>query len=129
MKTGYRIETDSMGTMHVPGDALYGAQTARAAQNFPISGLRLPRSFLHAIGLIKKHAAAANEELGLLQSELSQAIQQAAREVAEGKWDAHFVVDVFQTGSGTSTNMTANEVIANRASELLGPREFGPVQQ
>ncbi|MDE3068543.1 MAG: class II fumarate hydratase [Verrucomicrobiota bacterium] len=122
MKTGFRSETDSMGTMQVPADAYYGAQTARAAENFPISTLRFPRSFIRALGLIKKHAAAANASLGLLPPAISHAIQQAAQEVAEGRWDSQFVVDIFQTGSGTSTNMNANEVIANRAGELSGGR-------
>ncbi len=108
-----------MGEMHVPQTAFYGAQTARAVENFPISGLRFPRSFIRALGLIKKHSAATNEELGKLSPEISQAIQAAAQEVAEGKWDAEFVLDIFQTGSGTSTNMNANEVIAHRASQLL----------
>ncbi len=120
MKDGFRIETDSMGEMRVPADALYGAQTARAVENFPISNLRFPRHFLWALGLIKKHAARTNAALGLLPGNLAQAIEQAAQEVIDGKWDGQFVVDVFQTGSGTSTNMNANEVIAHRASELLG---------
>ena len=122
MKTEYRIETDSMGEMKVPADAYYGAQTARAVENFPISDLRFPRQFIHALGLIKKHAAATNAELGLIPENISGAIQEAAQEVIESRWDAQFVVDIFQTGSGTSTNMNANEVIANRASEILGGR-------
>jgi len=109
-----------MGPMQIPADAYYGAQTARAVENFPISNLRFPRSFIRALGLIKKHAALTNQELGGLKPELAEAIARAAQEVAEGKWDAQFVVDIFQTGSGTSTNMNANEVIANRAIELLG---------
>ena len=109
-----------MGEVRVPADAYYGAQTARALVNFPISGLGFSRAFIRALGLIKKHAAATNAELGLLDPRLAAAIQQAAQEVAEGKLYAHFVVDIFQTGSGTSTNMNANEVIANRAAELLG---------
>src|SRR5580765_4364705 len=117
-----RTETDSMGAMQVPADAYYGAQTARAVENFPISPLRFPEVLIRALGMIKKHAAASNEALGLLPARISQAIQQAAQEVADGKWDAQFVVDIFQTGSGTSTNMNANEVIANRATELLGGR-------
>src|SRR5881394_3337725 len=120
MKTEFRLEQDSMGQMRVPAEASYGAQTARAAENFPISHLRFPRSFIRALGLIKKHAAAVNAGLGLLPKSLSEAIQKAAQEVAEGKWDSEFVVDIFQTGSGTSTNMNANEVIANRAIEILG---------
>jgi fumarate hydratase, class II len=109
-----------MGSMRVPATAYYGAQTARAVENFPISQWRFPRSFIGALGRIKKHAAAVNEGLGLLPSKVSTAIQTASQEVIEGKFDAEFVVDVFQTGSGTSTNMNANEVIANRAVELLG---------
>jgi fumarate hydratase, class II len=120
MNTDFRTETDSMGPMQVPADAYYGAQTARAVENFPISDFRFPRAFIRAMGLIKKHAAAVNADLGLLPKAVSGAIQQAARETAEGKWDSQFVVDIFQTGSGTSTNMNANEVIANRASEILG---------
>jgi fumarate hydratase class II len=106
--------------MQVPADAYYGAQTARAIENFPISNLRFPRAFIRAIALIKKHAAITNQALGLLPKQLSSAIQQAAGEVAEGKFDAQFAVDIFQTGSGTSSNMNANEVIANRAIEILG---------
>ncbi|MEW6159184.1 MAG: class II fumarate hydratase [Verrucomicrobiota bacterium] len=116
----FRAERDSMGEMKVPTAALYGAQTARAVQNFPVSGLRFPRSFIRALGMIKKHAARTNAALGLLDPALASAIEQAAQEVAQGIHDSHFVVDVFQTGSGTSTNMNANEVIANRAGELLG---------
>lgn len=120
MDQATRIERDSMGEMVVPAEAFYGASTARAVENFPISGLRLPRRFLWALGLIKKAAAETNVELGLLDPRLGGAIAQAAAEVAEGKLDDQFVVDVFQTGSGTSTNMNANEVIANRANEILG---------
>jgi fumarate hydratase, class II len=109
-----------MGEMRVPADAYYGAQTARAVENFPISGLRFARAFIRALGLIKKHAATTNAELGLLPEKVAAAIGPAAQEVADGKLDAHFVVDIFQTGSGTSTNMNANEVIANRAAEILG---------
>src|SRR5436853_1850560 len=109
-----------MGEMRVPSDAYYGAQTARAVENFPISDLRFPRGFIRALGLIKKHAAITNSGLGLLPETISAPIQTAAQEVIEGKWDGEFVVDIFQTGSGTSTNMNANEVIANRAIELLG---------
>ncbi|MBU6409979.1 MAG: class II fumarate hydratase, partial [Verrucomicrobia bacterium] len=122
MKTQFRTESDSMGAMQVPADALFGAQTARAVENFPISHLRFPHRFIRAIGLVKKHAAAANASLGLLPKNVSQAVQNAAGEVADGKWDSQFVVDIFQTGSGTSTNMNANEVIANRACELSGGR-------
>src|SRR6266566_173196 len=122
MKPDFRAEADSMGLMQVPADAYYGAQTARAIENFPISNLRFPRQFIRAIALIKKHAALTNEQLGLLAKDISSAIQQAADEVAAGKFDAEFGVDIFQTGSGTSTNMNANEVIANRAIEILGGR-------
>src|SRR4030042_472224 len=111
-----------MGPVKVPRDAYYGASTMRAVQNFPISGLRFPRRFISALGLIKCCAAEVNAELALLEPRLAEAIARAATEVAEGKLDDHFVVDVFQTGSGTSTNMNANEVIANRAAELLGGR-------
>ena len=115
-----RRERDSMGELEVPADAYYGASTMRAKLNFPISPLRLPRDFIRALGLIKQQAAIVNAELGLLDPRLSAAIAQAAGEVAGGGFDAQFVVDVFQTGSGTSTNMNANEVIGNRAIELLG---------
>ncbi len=115
----YRIEKDSLGEVRVPADALWGAQTQRAIENFPISGLRFPRPFLRALGLIKYAAAKVNMELGLLDEERAKAIMQAAQEVAEGQWDDHFPLDIFQTGSGTSTNMNANEVIATRANEIL----------
>jgi len=115
-----RTERDALGAFSVPADALYGIDTARAAQNFPISGLRLPRAFIRALGRIKVSAARANRDLELVDRNLAEAIMTAAAEVADGKWDEEFVVDVFQTGSGTSTNMNANEVIANRANELLG---------
>jgi fumarate hydratase class II len=115
-----RSERDSMGPMDVPADAYYGASTQRAVLNFPISDIRFRRPFIRVLGLIKGAAAAVNEELGLLDGERAQAIREAAAEVAEGKLDGEFVVDIFQTGSGTSTNMNANEVIANRASELMG---------
>jgi fumarate hydratase, class II len=120
MATEFRIERDTMGEMRVPAQAYYGAQTARAVENFPISNLRFPREFIRALGLIKKHAAAANHELGLLTAEVAESLQAAAQEVTEGKFDSEFVLDIFQTGSGTSTNMNANEVIANRAIELQG---------
>ena len=115
-----RIERDTMGEMSVPADAYYGASTQRAVVNFPISSLRLPRRFLRALGLIKWGAAQVNRDLGLLDPALADAIATAAKEVADGSLDAHFPLDVFQTGSGTSTNMNANEVIANRAAELMG---------
>src|SRR5437588_7901513 len=115
-----RTERDSMGEMQVPINAYYGASTQRAVLNFPISDLRFPRRFIRALGQIKQAAAEANESLGLLDPKIAEAIVQAAQEVIDGKLDSHFVLDIFQTGSGTSTNMNANEVIANRASELLG---------
>src|SRR6478672_1566002 len=110
-----RIERDSMGEMQVPANALYGAQTQRAVENFQISNLRLPREFIRALGLIKLSAARVNMEMGFLDKTIGDAIVKAAEEVADGKLDGQFVLDVFQTGSGTSTNMNANEVIANRA--------------
>ncbi|MBX5465477.1 MAG: class II fumarate hydratase [Clostridia bacterium] len=119
-ETAYRVEKDSMGEMEVPAWAYWGASTQRAVLNFPVSGLRLPRAMIRALAWIKQAAAETNMALGLLDEERGRAIVQAASEVAEGRWDEHFVVDVFQTGSGTSTNMNANEVIANRASEILG---------
>ncbi len=117
---GRRIERDSMGELEVPEDALWGAQTQRAVNNFPISGLAMPRAFIRALGLIKWAAAGANSELGLMNSGTAIAIQSAALEVAGGEQDAHFPVDVFQTGSGTSSNMNANEVIARLATNRLG---------
>jgi fumarate hydratase class II len=120
MSKGYRTEHDSMGELHVPEDALWGAQTQRAVNNFPISGLTMPRQFIRALGLVKWACAGANSELGLMQTNKAMAIQQAALEVAEGQHDEHFPVDVFQTGSGTSSNMNANEVIARLATEKLG---------
>jgi fumarate hydratase, class II len=116
----HRIEKDSLGEMKVPADALWGAQTQRAVENFPISDLRFPRPFIAALGLIKKAAAEQNAELGLLDGATARAIAAAADEVARGELDRHFVVDIFQTGSGTSTNMNANEVIARRAAQLAG---------
>lgn len=115
-----RIERDTMGKLAVPAEAYYGVQTARAVRNFPISGLRFPRSFIRAIGLIKWAAATVNESLGLLDKTTSHAIRKASWEVVAGRLDGEFPVDIFQTGSGTSTNMNANEVIASRAAELLG---------
>lgn len=115
-----RIERDSMGEMQVPGDALYGAQTQRAVLNFPISNLRFSRSFIAAMGLIKKAAAEVNMELGELDERRGQAIIQAAEELINGQLDAQFVLDIFQTGSGTSTNMNTNEVLASRSSQILG---------
>ena len=119
-KKQFRTERDSMGELHVPADALYGAQTQRAVNNFPISGLPMPRGFIRALGLVKVACATANEKLGLLDKKIADVIRSAALEVAEGKHDQHFPIDVFQTGSGTSTNMNANEVIAHLASKLLG---------
>ncbi len=115
-----RIERDSMGQMEVPVDALYGASTMRAVLNFPISDLRFPRTFIRALGLIKQSAAKTNMSLGVLDETVGNAIVESAQEVIDGKLDSHFVLDIFQTGSGTSTNTNANEVIANRASQLLG---------
>ncbi len=116
----FRTERDSMGELQVPADALWGAQTQRAVQNFPISGLRLPRAFIGALGLVKQAAARANTRLGLLDPQIAHAIEAAASEVSKGSYDAQFPIDVFQTGSGTSTNMNANEVIATLASRRLG---------
>jgi len=115
-----RVERDSMGELDVPATALWGAQTQRAIQNFPPSGLKMPRAFIRALGLIKHAAAEANEELRALTSEAAAAIRAASREVAEGRHDDQFPVDVFQTGSGTSSNMNANEVIATLAGRRLG---------
>lgn len=119
-KSTYRTEKDSLGEMRVPTDALWGAQTQRAVENFPISDLRFPRGFIAALGTIKKAAAETNVELGLLDSALAADIVRAADEVIAGDHDRHFVIDIFQTGSGTSTNMNANEVIANRALQIRG---------
>jgi fumarate hydratase, class II len=115
-----RVERDSMGEMQVPADAMYGATTARAVENFPISNLRYTRQMIRALGLIKKAAAQANADLGLLDPEKARLIQEAAQEVADGKFAEHFPIDIFQTGSGTSTNMNANEVIAYRAAQIAG---------
>ena len=112
----YRIERDTMGEMRVPKSALYGAQTQRAVENFPISGFRLPRAFIQALGLIKSSAAKANGELGEVSPDMAAAIQKAADDVSKGAHDDQFVVDIFQTGSGTSTNMNANEVIGHLAN-------------
>ena len=118
--TETRTERDSLGEVQVPATAYYGAQTQRALENFPVSGLRFPRRFIGALGMIKSEAAAVNAELGAIDTVLAAPIGQAADEVAEGRLDKHFPLDIFQTGSGTSTNMNANEVIANRAIEILG---------
>jgi fumarate hydratase class II len=122
MMTKTRVERDSMGEMEVPDDALYGATTQRAILNFPISKLRFSKRFIGAIGLVKYCAAKANYELGLLPKELAEPVMRAAKEVEQGLLMTHFPLDIFQTGSGTSTNMNANEVIANRAVELLGAK-------
>jgi fumarate hydratase, class II len=116
----YRTEKDSMGELKVPAEALYGAQTQRAVDNFQISGLRMPRAFIRALGLVKAACAEANRKLGLMDDAMAEAIVKAAQQVAAGDYDEHFPVDVFQTGSGTSTNMNANEVIARLASEQHG---------
>jgi len=115
-----RTERDSMGEMKVPKECYYGAQTQRAVENFPVSGIRFGRRFVEALGTIKRAAAEVNRDLGLLDAKLAEAIIQAAGEVAEGKLEDQFVVDIFQTGSGTSSNMNVNEVVANRAIEILG---------
>ena len=116
----YRLERDSMGEVKVPANAYYGAQTQRALENVPVKGPLFPPRFIRTVGMIKHCAARANLDLGLLDRKIAEAIIHAAQEVVEGKWDAEFVLDIFQTGSGTSTNMNANEVISNRAIELLG---------
>jgi len=121
----YRIERDSMGEVKVPKSAYYGAQTRRAVENFPVSGIGFPPRFIRALAIIKHAAATTNEKLGLLDSKIADVIRRAATEVIEGKHDREFVVDIFQTGSGTSTNMNANEVIANRALELMGKERGG----
>ncbi len=121
-----RTEKDSMGEMPVPDEALWGASTQRAVLNFPISGRPMPAAFIHGLGLVKLAAAQANEELGKLSPAKARLIRQAAREIAEGMHDAHFPVDIFQTGSGTSTNMNANEVIARRAGQLSAEPAIHP---
>jgi fumarate hydratase class II len=121
-RPGQRAERDSLGQVSVPADALYGAQTARAVENFPVSGLRPWRAFIWSIALIKRAAAEVNRDLGLLDRAVAEAVARAAQEVIEGKWDGQFVVDPFQAGAGTSHNMNANEVIANRATQILGGR-------
>ncbi|HSS51463.1 MAG TPA: lyase family protein, partial [Thermoanaerobaculia bacterium] len=115
-----RIEKDSLGEIEVPAGAYYGAQTERARRNFPISGLTLPAGFIAAVAMIKGEAAPVNEELGTVPAQVAKAIRQAAEEIVEGKLDGQFPLDVFQTGSATSTNMNVNEVISNRAIEILG---------
>ncbi|MFP5225161.1 MAG: class II fumarate hydratase [Actinomycetota bacterium] len=116
----FRIEKDSMGEVRVPADAYWGASTQRAVDNFPVSGQRFPRRFIEAMGLIKWAAAVVNEKQGHIPADVAEAIRQAADEVIAGELDGHFVVDIFQTGSGTSTNMNTNEVIGNRGDEILG---------
>src|SRR5512139_1515767 len=118
--TDYRIEKDSLGEVQVPSEAYYGAQTQRAIHNFHISGLRPWRAFIWSMAAIKRAAAEVNRDLGLLDDRRAEAIAQAAQEVIEGNWDDQFVVDPFQAGAGTSHHMNANEVIANRATQLLG---------
>ena len=120
MPDGFRIEKDSLGEVRVPADALYGAQTQRAVENFPISGQRFGRGFIQALGLLKKAAALTNQELGNLDGSIAEAIATAAAEVAAGTWDEEFVLDIYQTGSGTSTNMNANEVVTHRANQIVG---------
>lgn len=121
----YRIEKDSLGTIDVPEDAYFGASTQRAVNNFPISGLTLPLSFIYSLALIKQCAALVNNELDLIDHKISNAIATSAQEVMEGKFDDQFVVDVFQTGSGTSTNMNINEVLASRANEIITGKKGG----
>jgi len=125
MSTNFRIEKDSMGAMNVPADAYYGAQTARAVENFPISDLRFSRRFIAAMGLIKWACAQTNNKLGLIDEKKLKLIQQSAQEVIDGKLDHQFVIDIFQTGSGTSTNMNTNEVIASRANEIATGKRGG----
>ena len=120
MPDGFRIEKDSLGEVRVPANALYGAQTQRAVENFPISGQRFGRGFIQALGLLKKAAALTNQELGNLDGSIAEAIAAAAAEVAAGTWDEEFVLDIYQTGSGTSTNMNANEVVTRRANQIVG---------
>jgi fumarate hydratase, class II len=115
-----RLEKDSLGTIEVPAGAYYGAQTERARRNFPVSGIRLPRRFIAAVAAIKGEAAAVNEELGIVPAEAARAIRQAADEIVAGRHEDQFPLDIFQTGSATSTNMNANEVLSNRAIEILG---------
>lgn len=121
----FKEEKDTMGAVRVPEDAYFGAQTQRAVENFPISGLRFPLEFIRALALIKKCSAVVNFELGLLDVKISRAITSAAREIMNGKFDDQFVVDLFQTGSGTSTNMNMNEVIASRANEIITGKKGG----
>jgi fumarate hydratase class II len=121
--SAFRVEKDSMGPVKVPKEVYYGANTQRAVENFPVSGWRFGRELIHALGLIKYASARTNFELGLLEKRMARAIERASYEVMQGRWDEEFVLDIFQTGSGTSTHMNANEVIANRANEILGGRK------
>ena len=125
----FRKEKDSLGFVEVPAAAYYGAQTVRAVENFPISGMRAHPQLIRALGMVKRAAAQANKELGLVDGQRADAIMQAAQEVIDGKWNAQFVVDVFQAGAGVSLHMNSNEVIANRANEILGGKlgEYTPV--
>src|SRR5438477_9077011 len=123
--SNFRTERDSVGEMQVPADAYYGAQTARAVENFPISDLRFSKRFIAAMGLIKWACGHTNHKLGLIDEKKLKLIQQAAQEVIDGKLDDQFVIDIFQTGSGTSTNMNANEVIASRANEIATGKRGG----
>src|SRR5438093_8322642 len=123
--TEFRVEKDFLGEIKVPKDAYWGVQTQRAIENFPISGIRFGRRFIYGLGLIKMACAQTNMELGLLDSKTGKAIAQACQEVMDGKLDAQFPLDIFQTGSGTSTDMNANEVIGNRANENPGHRPGG----
>ncbi len=125
----FRTEKDSMGEVQVPSDAMYGAQTQRAVENFPVSGLRMPREFLRGLGLVKRACAEANASLQLLDAEKAEAIAAAAQQVADGAHDAQFPVDVFQTGSGTSSNMNANEVIARLAGDTIHPNDHVNMSQ
>src|SRR6516162_2540602 len=120
----FRIEKDSMGDVKVPARAYFASQTQRAVENFPISGQPLPARLIHALGLVKLAAAIANRDLGKLKPDTAELIIKAAREVAAGKFDDQFPIDIYQTGSGTSSNMNANEVISNRAIELTGANRF-----
>lgn len=116
----FRTETDSFGSLKVPADKYYGAQSARSLINFAIGGETMPKPLIHALGMVKQCAAKVNMEFGILDTDIGQAIEQAAGEVMQGKLDEHFPLSVWQTGSGTHTNMNTNEVIANRAIEILG---------
>ena len=120
MAQQFRQEKDSIGIKEIPAEVYYGVQTARAVENYPISGMRANPTLIRAIGMVKYAAAQANKELGLVDDKSADAIMQAAKEVVDGKWDASFVVDVFQAGAGVSFHMNSNEVIANRATELMG---------